>query len=305
MRVAIAGGNGYIGRGLTRKLVDAGDQVVWLSHRPGRIEELGFEPGRPAEVVFEPHDRDGAWAEEVAAADAVVNLSGYPISSRWNDRTWHLIRESRLDTTRALAEVIADCAHNGSGPSVLVNASAVGVYGDRGDEALAEDSPPGEDKLSRLAREWEAETRPASDAGVRVAIVRTGVVLGEEGFLPRMVLPMQLFFGGPVGPGDQWFSWVHVDDMVGIYGHALTTSSLAGPVNAAPEPIRMKEFAKALGQVLRRPSWLKVPTFGLSIVLGKVAPYMMYSQRAAPKALADSGYEWRFPDLESALRDLL
>ncbi|MDH4140010.1 MAG: TIGR01777 family oxidoreductase [Coriobacteriia bacterium] len=304
MYVAIAGGNGFVGRHLTRELVGAGHRVTWLSHRPGRAESLGFAADDVREVVFDYHEPDGAWVEEVASANAVVNLSGYPISSRWNATTVHLIRESRIDTTRALVGAIAGAAKEGTGPQVYVGASGSGYYGDCGDEVLHEDSPPGEDQLAHLAVEWEAEALAACEHDVRVVVMRTGVVMGEEGFLPKILLPMRLFVGGPVGSGRQYFPWVHVADAAGAYAYAIETPGLSGPVNlCSPEQVTMHAFMRALGHVLHRPSWLPVPTFALRIVLGKVAPYMVFSQRLGSAKLSASGYEWRFGSLEQALAD--
>ena len=305
MRVLIAGGNGFVGRALTRELTDAGHEVGWLSHRPGRAAELGF----PAleEVAFVPHSENDTWNTAVAAADAIVNLSGYPIASRWNPRVKHLIRESRIETNRALVRVLTDAADaDPSRARVLVTASGIGIYGERGAEVLSESSAPGDDWLARVAVDWEGAAMPATEAGVRVVAVRTAVVIGREGVLPRMLLPMKLFSGGPIGNGKQYFPWIHIADLVGIYRFALENDAVSGPVNAcAPVQLTMGQFARALGHVTHRPSWFPVPGFILKIILGEVAPYTLFSQRADSSMIASAGYDFRFPDAESALADAI
>lgn len=309
MRVAIAGGNGFIGRSLTRLLIDARHEVTWLSHRAGHVAP----PPGVIEVPFDPNAASGAeWRLVVGASEAIVNLSGHPLSARWNPRVKELLRTSRIDTTRALVDAIADARMQGVGgvgvvgPSAFIGACGVGIYGDRGDTPLTEVDSVGGDWLADLAVEWERQTMRAEDLGCRAVSVRNGLVLGDEGLIPRMLPPMQFFVGGPVGSGDQYVPWVHYSDIAAIYRFVIERDSLHGPVNAcAPSPVPMREFSAAIGHVVHRPSWFRVPNFALRIVMGEAAPYLVMSQRALPAALLAAGYEFRFLDPEDALRDVI
>lgn len=306
MRIALAGGNGFIGRELTRRLISAGQEVVWLSHRPGRAEGLSPDSRPTAEVAFDPGDPEGPWVAEVGAADAVGNLSGFPISARWTPETKGLILTSRIQSTKAIVEAIARARSAGRGPGVLVNASACGYYGERGDETLTEGLAPGDDWLAQVCARWEEEARRGEEAGARVVRIRTGIVMGDEGALPRMVSAFHLFAGGPIGTGRQWFPWVHHADIVGIYVHALADESVTGALNGgSPNPLRMSDFAKVLGKVLNRPSWAPVPRFALRLALGEAADSTLMSQRMSAGKALETGYVFRFPQAEEALRDVL
>ncbi len=303
MRIVIAGGNGFIGRHLSALLTQRGDEVIWLVRHPGRS---GTEKLHAEEYAFDPvgSPDDTGWQQAVDGADAIVNLSGSPIASRWNARVKQELRASRLESARALIRAMARVPEERR-PDVYVSASGIGIYGDRGAEALDESSPAGDDWLALLAVDWENVALGARDVGARTVLVRTSVVLGEEGFLPKMLTPMKLFAGGPVGSGKQWFPWIHIDDIAAVYAHAIDTPALKGPVIAtAPEQLTMSQFAKALGRVLKRPSWFPVPGFVLSVILGEVAPYTLFSQRVKPTALVASGFHFAHPEIDEALRDL-
>lgn len=302
MRVLVTGGTGFIGRRLVSRLVTRGDEVIVLSRRPplaskrveaARILSWNPESGPPAPDAF-------------GAMDAVVNLHGESIASgRWTDAKKERIRRSRIEGTRHLIQGIAAASPR---PRVLVTSSAVGYYGPHGDEVLDESSPPGQDFLASVCREWEAEGNRARELGVRVATIRTGVVLGAGGgALSKMLVPFQLFVGGPVGSGEQWMPWVHLDDECGIIMHALDRPAVEGPINVtSPNPVRNRDFARALARVLGRPSLLPTPAFALRLALGEMADALLLTgQRVMPKKAEETGYRFHHPLLSEALESIL
>ncbi len=300
MRVVITGGSGLIGRALTVDLAAAGREVVVLSRRPDKVA------GLPAGARAESWDAASAegWAHLVDGAEAVVHLAGESIGEgRWTAAKKRRIEDSRVRSSRAVAAAIEAA---GRKPRVLLQGSAVGYYGPR-DEEATEDTPPGDDFLARVAVAWEGATAAVEGMGVRRAVLRTGVVLATDGgALPKMLLPFRLFAGGPVGSGRQWLPWIHLADEVAAIRFLLEDEGARGPFNlTAPQPLTNREFSRVLGRVLKRPSFLPAPAFALRLALGEMADLVLKGQRAVPKRLGELGFTFRFPDAESALRDLL
>jgi uncharacterized protein (TIGR01777 family) len=303
MLVAVTGASGLIGTALTRRLEAEGHQVLRLTRS---------RPTGPGQVRWDPAagrlDPDA-----LVKADAVVHLAGRNIGDklRWTAREKRKILRSRVEGTALVARTMADLAggSGGSGgPRVLVCASGAHYYGDRGDEVLTEASGPGEGFLAGVVRQWEAAADPARAAGLRVVHLRTGPVQDASGAgLPKQALLFRLGLGGRFGSGRQWLSWIALDDIAGAYLHALSRDDLDGPVNAAaPNPVTNAEFTATLARVLRRPAVLHVPAFAPRLVLGEFADEMLFASiRAVPARLLETGYRFRFPDLEATLRHTL
>jgi uncharacterized protein (TIGR01777 family) len=304
MHVFVTGATGLIGRALTAGLVQDGHQVSALSRGDGTGLPPSLPSGLPSDVRWVQGDpsRPGDWEEVLAACEACVHLAGEPVAAgRWTEERKRRIRDSRVESTARVAAVLAR-----RGPRVLVLGSAVGYYGSRGDELLDEASPPGGDFLARVTQDWEAAARPAQ-ARARVVLLRTGLVLsGQGGALPRLVQPFRAFVGGPIGDGAFWMPWIHLADELGLIRLALEDGRVSGPVNgAAPEPVRNRDFARLLGQVLHRPSLVRTPTAALRAILGELASALTASQRVVPRGALALGYRFRFPALEPALAELL
>ena len=297
MYIAVTGASGLVGRALVPVLRAHGHRVVTISRQPRGPDQIGWDP-----------DNGRLDAAALEGVDAVVHLAGEPIGVRWTAARKRRIRESRVRGTRLLAEALTRLARR---PEVLVSASGVGIYGNRGNTVVTEDTPAADappDFLVEVAGEWEAATEPAQVAGIRVVRLRLGLVLSPAGGGLERMLPLFRFgLGGPLGSGRQWVSWIAIDDVVGAVQHALVTTSLAGPANAtAPEPVTNRELAKTLGQVLGRPALLAAPAPALRLLFGEMAEAaLLGSQRALPSRLLASGYHFRFPSLEPALRSLL
>jgi uncharacterized protein len=296
MKVAVTGSSGLIGRALVPRLIGAGHEVRRLVRRaPRSADEIRWGPARG--------ELDVAALEGV---DAAVHLSGENLASGlWTKARKASIRSSRIDSTRTLARALASLKRR---PKVLVSASAVGYYGSRGAEWVDESSAAGDDFLARVTVDWEAAAGAAAEAGIRVTHPRTGVVLSPAGgALGKMLPPFRFGLGGVVGPGTQYMSWVALDDAIGALHHALEEERLRGPFNlSTPEPVTNRDFTKTLGRVLGRPTVIPVPAFALKAALGEMAEAtLLASTRARPDALLSSGYRFRFPDLEEALRHLL
>jgi len=300
MLVAVTGASGLIGTALTRRLREAGHQVLRLTRS---------EPTEPDQVRWDP--RAGRLdPDDLAKADAVVHLAAANIGDklRWTARTKRQLLETRVEGTGLVARTMAELAGGPGGPRVLVCASGAHYYGDRGDEVLTEASSGGRGFLADLVQQWEAAADPARAAGLRVVHLRTGPVQDAAGAgLPKQALMFRLGVGGRFGSGRQWLSWVALDDITGAYLHALTHDDLAGPVNAvAPNPVTNAEFTATLARVLRRPAILHVPEFAPRLVLGEFADEMLFtSMRIHPVRLLETGYRFRFPELAPALRHTL
>jgi uncharacterized protein (TIGR01777 family) len=236
--------------------------------------------------------------------DAVINLAGESIAGRWTAPKKQLIRDSRVLGTKNLVNALAQLS---SRPKVLISASAIGYYGDRGEETLTEDAAPGSDFLAQVCRDWENEALKAESLGMRVVRLRIGLVLGRGGGTLQALLPLfRVGLGGPLGSGRQWWSWIHRDDLCRLIVQILANENVSGPVNAtAPQPVRQKEFAQVLGRVLRRPAFLPTPAFALKIALGEFADGILASQRALPRRAQEMGYRFQFEELEGALREIL
>lgn len=291
-RIAIAGVTGFIGHGLAAMCRERDIAVTGISRSGG-----GDVPGVDRWQTPESLDfRD---------CDAVINLAGEAIDQRWTDDLKKRFRESRVDFTEKVVAAMAACAE-GARPQVLVNGSAVGIYGDRGDEVLEESAAPGDGYLADLCRDWEAAAMTAEKHGIRAAVIRTGVVLGREGKAWEKLRRLFGFgLGGRLGSGRQWMPWIHVDDLRAVMLHAATCAEVSGPVNgAAPEPLRNVDFTHQLAKSLRRPAIFPAPAFGLRLVLGEFADVLLASQRVLPKALEAGGFTFRYPTLEAALREL-
>lgn len=299
MQIVVAGATGFIGRSLCGALADGGHRVVALARDPAKASVV-----LPAgtQIIAWDLKKPGEWHRAVGESEAVVNLAGESIAAqRWTPAFKQRLVSSRIETTRAIVEAIRAAARPGI---CLVNASAVGYYGDRGDAVVTEQTPPANTFLGQLSVDWEGEALQAERAGARVVLLRIGIVLGEGGgALEKMVTPFRLFIGGPLGSGRQWFPWIHRDDVVGMIVWALENPQVRGPLNVtAPNPVTMREFARTLGRVLRRPSFAPAPGFALKLLLGEFAGSLLTGQRAIPEAAQRLGYQWRYPDLEGALR---
>lgn len=299
--VLVSGATGFIGKALCATLRAQGQTFTALSRRPEKAKAV--LPGVKEAWKWRPK-MELPPLPAIEGAGAVVHLAGESVAGRWNKEKKRKIRETRVIGTRHLVEAFSEAKKK---PSVFVCASAVGYYGDRGEEELTEDSAPGSDFLAEVCKEWEAEAKKAEPLGIRVVSLRTGIVLGlGGGALQQMLLPFKLGMGGPLGSGKQWMPWVHLDDVIGIILHAIQHANVSGPVNAtAPQPVRNREFTKTLAQVLRRPAFLPAPALGLKIILGEFAQVLLASQRVLPKQAQQVGYTFRYSSLEPALGALL
>jgi uncharacterized protein (TIGR01777 family) len=300
MKILVTGASGLVGSALIPKLIGAGHTVCRLV-RPGQREKEGAEGFA---VAWNPETGDLGGA--AVGPDAVINLAGASIAGgRWTTEQKELLRTSRITTTRALIYALAKMDAR---PRVLISASATGIYGDRGDELLTEESQPGEDFLAALARDWEAEAMKAEPLGIRVVRARFGIILAKHGgALPQMMLPFRFGLGGKLGTGRQWMSWVTLEDAIGMLRFALDNAGVNGAMNVvSPQPVRNAEFTQALAHAMRRPALFTAPAFALRLAMGEMADELLLaSQRAAPKVMEKMGFAFRQAEIVSALDAVL
>jgi uncharacterized protein (TIGR01777 family) len=298
MKALITGGLGFVGTQLSNRLLDRQHEVTVVDHSPSP------RPYTPKEVkyVFGDTTKSGPWQAEIEEQDVIINLAGASIFRRWTTQSKTIIRDSRILTTRNIVDALP-----GKSNTLLCSTSAVGYYGFRGEEHITEDDEPGNDFLARLCVDWEKEAWKAADKGSRVIIPRFGIVLGKTGgALGQMIPAFKAFVGGPLGSGSQWFSWIHMGDLLEAFLFILEEENLSGPVNlCSPNPVRNKELAKALGKVLSRPSCLKAPGFAIRIMLGEFGDVLLKGQRVIPERLLKSGFAFRYPDMTEALQEVI
>jgi uncharacterized protein (TIGR01777 family) len=298
VKITLTGGTGFIGRRLVRRLLAEGHSV----HLLVRHARTGFGPGVDCSV-WNAYTIDPPPAS-LAGADAVIHLAGEPVSQRWTPSARRRIRDSRVEGTRRLVQAMSQASPR---PPVLVAASAVGIYGSRGEEILTESSAPGAGFLAQVCVEWEKTAREAEALGIRVVHLRTGMALaGEGGALAQMLTPFRWGLGGRIATGSQWVSWIHVEDLISLIVFLLERGELRGPVNAtSPNPATNSEMTRHLAAVLRRPALLTVPPFVLRVIYGEMAEIVLASQRVIPQAAQAAGFEFRYPSLRLALQNLL
>ncbi|MGL5062722.1 MAG: thylakoid membrane protein ThyD [Microcoleus sp.] len=305
MKVAIAGATGFVGSRLVERLQAQGHYTVILARDAARAQRIFPASAYPnLEVVACKPAESGEWQKSIAGCDAAVNLAGAPIAEeKWTQARQQEILDSRKLTTQKLVEAIESA---NSRPSVLVSASAIGYYGTSETAEFDENSPAGNDFLTDVCTTWEAEATKVKNSGTRLAILRFGIVLGKGGALAKMLPAFKLFAGGPIGTGKQWFSWIHREDVVNLILYALENPQVQGVFNAtAPNPVRMNELCETLGKVLQRPSWLPVPAFALELLLGDGAKVVLEGQKVLPKQTLASGFQYQYPDLRSALEEIV
>lgn len=297
MRYLVTGATGFIGTPLCERLAAEGGQLVVVSRDPARA--LTLLPGGTRAV------RRVAELDRSEAFDVVINLAGEPIANgRWTAARKQLLESSRVDLTRELVDWMAQASTK---PATFVSASAIGWYGDQGDATLTEQSPAHDEYQHRLCQAWETAALGAQSLGVRTAVLRIGLVVGRDGgFLARMLLPFRLGVGGPVGHGRQWMSWVHREDIIGMIERLVADDALQGVFNGtAPAPVTSREFARTLGRVLHRPAVLPLPGIALQAAFGEMSRLLLTGQRVLPARFQAAGYAFRYPDLESALKEAL
>ncbi|MBS3752853.1 MAG: TIGR01777 family oxidoreductase [Anaerolineales bacterium] len=306
MKYTISGGTGLIGSKLIRHLAAQGHEIIILSRSPDSVSNLPLH----VKPVYWDGKNVSDWVTQLGGTDVVINLAGESIAGKgiipspWTDSKKDRILKSRVQVGNTLLEGIRQVDQK---PQKFIQASAIGYYGSHGDEILTESSPPGSDFLSRTCTAWESSTKPVVDLGVTHIVVRLGVVLSEKGgALPRLLLPFKLFLGGPLGNGEQWYSWIHIDDVCNAIKFLSEHAHAQGVFNlTAPNPVKNKLFAKAIGKIMSRPAFLPVPGFLMKMVMGEVSTVVLDGQRVVPKRLKQLDYSFQYPELEGSLRDLI
>jgi hypothetical protein len=301
-KIIITGATGLIGNPLCRALINRGDEVTVFTRNTDLAKKV---LGEKVTYLKWDYKNPSAWQYSLNNHDAIIHLAGANLSDkRWTKKYKKIILDSRVNGTRSLVEAINE-THTKI--KVFISSSAVGFYGSSGDNILIEDSASGNDFLAKVCLAWEKEAQKVNGFGIRTALLRQGVALSSNGgALKRFLLPFKFFVGGPLGNGKQWFSWIHIKDLIAIYLFILDNSDVSGAINTvSPNTVRMNEFAKTLGKSLKRPSIIKVPEFALRILVGEVTSSIVASQRVIPKRLIDHGFKFKFENLEEALKDLL
>ncbi|PSF38164.1 TIGR01777 family protein [Aphanothece hegewaldii CCALA 016] len=299
MKIAITGGTGFVGTRLIEKLKNEGHSIILLT----RNAEKARRSFSDLEIIPYKITESGDWQKAISGCDAVINLAGEPIAERWTPEYKKAILESRQLGTQNVVEAIGKANPK---PQVLISASAIGYYGTSETATFDETSVSGNDFLSEVCQKWEQEAEKVKQYGVRLVIPRIGIVLGNGGALGKMLPVFKLFAGGPIGTGRQWFSWIHREDLVNFIIEALKRPEIAGTYNlTAPNPVKMSEFTKILGEVLSRPSWLPVPGIALEVLLGEGSKVVLEGQQVLPKATQNTGFKYQYPDLKSALKEII
>jgi len=298
MKFFLTGGTGFVGDALTQELVQRGHEVTLLTRS---LRKVGSKPPKVSLVEGDPTQK-GEWQRSVGEHDIIINLAGASIFSRWTEDRKRNQRESRISTTRNLVDAL-----EGKSIKSFFSTSAIGYYGFHGDEELTEASLPGNDFLAQLALDWEKEALRAHDLGVRVVLTRFGIVLGEEGGALGQMIPLfKKGIGGPLGNGRQWFSWIHLEDLIQAFLFLVDLPEISGPVNfTSPNPVRNKGLAAALGKVLNRPAFIPAPGFMLRLVLGEFGSILLKGQKVIPQKLLQSGFQFRYPTIEKALIEIV
>jgi uncharacterized protein len=298
MKILITGGLGFVGTQLSIRFLKKGHTVTVVDHAPVP------RPYTPQAVQYVSADTtvSGPWQEALKDQDAIVNLAGASIFTRWTEKTKKLLYDSRILTTRNVVDALPS-----HGKTMLCSTSAVGYYGFREEEAVLEDGPAGSDFLATLCVDWENEANKAKDKGCRVVITRFGIVLGKTGgALGQMIPAFKWFVGGPLGNGKQWFSWIHMEDLLRAFLFAFEHEAITGPVNlCAPNPVRNRDLAKALGHVLSRPSFIKTPGLALRLAMGEFGSVLLEGQRVIPEKLLSHGFTFQYPEITEALREVV